>query len=512
MKPKTYQLKLISLLENSISTFNNQLPTFETSINSIVINLLNEMQVDVKGNIINNKGNLNNLARIKVQLEKSVLSDKWVNSVKELLCVFNVVEELQNEYYVSLDPEFRHTPLLRTITSRAVDACLQSLTESGLQCQVFSKINDLLKHYIISQKSFTSLVKSMQLFLNSTEDKTGLLSRYVSEIVTDALNQYSASYSQTVAQDLGFNWFIYTGGLHATSHDWCAKMVIKKYIHISEFPEVLKGHFTDGDIEINPKTKLPYGMFDETNIENLPIKRGGHKCTHQLIPVHEIIVPEHIKGRLNMAQSIKAIKHYPNSVKVSITTIAQKMAETFGYSTDDLLLLAGGVPIKGSNVKYDIDYNEEYEYFCVKSYNMHYNIERKIYLQENYIENYLMNVIKTNRGTGLSLFMNQVRRARALGFQKMEVYAAQGAGWNGYITWAKFGYVMDASDDARFLKLMASSSRKEKTVFELVSTEDGANFWEDYGFPFNATFDLSDNSQSMKNLRCYLNRKGLSDD
>lgn len=518
MNPETYQKRLIGLLEGSVANFNTQLPAVESSLFTLVINLLKELQVDAKGKIINNTSNLSKLARIKVQLEKSVLSDKWVNSVKGLLRAFKSVEALQNEYYATLDPEFRQTTLLRTITSGAIDATLQSLTESGIQSQVISKVNDVLKQNIISQASYSSLVESMQLYLKSTADKMGLLSRYASQFVTDALNQYSASYTQTVAQDLGFKWFMYTGSLLTTSRPWCEHMVKKKYIHESEFPEVLKGHFDDADVELNEKTKLPQGMMPDTTVENLPIKRGGYNCGHQLTPVHESVVPDNIKKRLETAKPFVLQKPLRELGRLNhlnefppITIVSQSDLESLAklkYELGVIINLAGGIP-KGVEYSYSITNN--HNTVIVKSSNNDFKVNRVIDFNDKSIYNSFMEVYVANEKTGLKLLINQILQAKELGFKKLLVTAGQSPTMNGYMTWGKYGYTMKRYDQEDFDRLMQIHKRPENNLFELLSTKEGEGFWNKHGWQWSGEFDLSDESINIKNLKTYMARKGYGD-
>ncbi len=116
-----------------------------------------------------------------------------------------------------------------------------------------------------------------------------------------------------------------------------------------------------------------------------------------------------------------------------------------------------------------------------------------------------MKVDNKGGGIGLNLFLNQVKEARQSGFKYLKVGAAgdyySRERWNGYITWAKFGYEMLPNDQSNFLNLMKQNNRTEKTVFELVSTKEGLAFWEKNVSWWDGKLDLSDNSKSMQIFR-----------
>lgn len=116
-----------------------------------------------------------------------------------------------------------------------------------------------------------------------------------------------------------------------------------------------------------------------------------------------------------------------------------------------------------------------------------------------------MKVDNKGGGIGLNLFLNQVREARQSGFKYLKVGAAgdyySRERWNGYITWAKFGYEMLPNGQSYFLNLMKQNNRTEKTVFELVSTKEGLAFWEKNVSWWDGKLDFSDNSKSMQIFR-----------
>lgn len=143
-----------------------------------------------------------------------------------------------------------------------------------------------------------------------------------------------------------------------------------------------------------------------------------------------------------------------------------------------------------------------------------YEIHRTIHYKDKWIYNSLMDVKEKGGGIGLNLFVNQVKEARLSGFKYLKVGAAgefhTKDKWNGYITWAKFGYEMLPNDQLNFLKTMSINGRKEKTVSELVSTKEGADFWEKKGSWWDGKFDLTNNSKSMQNLQKYLSDRNIN--
>jgi hypothetical protein len=132
------------------------------------------------------------------------------------------------------------------------------------------------------------------------------LQRYVKTYANTAINQFSAEYNKTISDDLGLEWYGYNGSLLTTSREFCDKCVEKKYIHVSEFPALIKGDFGAlGEIHITKSTGLPDGMMAGTDETNLVRRRGGWNCGHQMIAVAESVVPQGIKDAVYATQAYK---------------------------------------------------------------------------------------------------------------------------------------------------------------------------------------------------------------
>jgi SPP1 gp7 family putative phage head morphogenesis protein len=115
-----------------------------------------------------------------------------------------------------------------------------------------------------------------------------------------------------------------------------------------------------------------------------------------------------------------------------------------------------------------------------------------------YVYNSFFKLSPTARGggAGLEAFTQQVANARALGATKLKCTAARGADFNGYYTWARFGYDGVLSDDER-------ARWGCGTLHELMRTERGRAQWREHGRTFSATFDLADGSTHRSRLDEY---------
>lgn len=299
-KQQTIINQLIDTIQNDIDEFQASVPKHQQRVFDEISLLLKELELN-GDSIKQSVANLRKIGSIKTKLEAIVNSDEWLKDVGKYLKSFDKVSSLQNQYFGTIEKDFKPSPLLKEIRKQSLDATFDSLTENGINVTITTKVQDILRQNITSGSSYIQTMKQLREYLLTNESGVGAFERYTKQITTDALNQYSAQYTNAVTNDLGLKWFMYTGALVENSRIFCQALIKKKYIHVSELPNIILGKFKEyDDMEglINPKTKLPVGMIAGTNAANFHVYRGGYQCGHQLIPVDVLVVPEVIRARV----------------------------------------------------------------------------------------------------------------------------------------------------------------------------------------------------------------------
>lgn len=184
------------------------------------------------------------------------------------------------------------------------------------------QIADILRTNITTGGSYSALNDQLREALVNTKTD-GLLLKYTKQITTDSINQYSAQYTQTVSNDLGFEFFAYQGTDIMTSRPFCQAMVEhNRYFHISQVPNLLKGLDAQGNkleykdnktdetkkVELYARTGLPHGFIPGTNVANFFVNRAGFNCMHQTRPVSESLVPLNVREIIYATPQYKAWK------------------------------------------------------------------------------------------------------------------------------------------------------------------------------------------------------------
>jgi hypothetical protein len=295
---------ILKEIDRSITGFNKRIPAAQKAMYQELV--LELKRLDLNGDKIKTTvANLKIIQSIKNKLTKLILTDDYLEDVKEFAKSFNTVTKLQNEYWKGVESKFKPTPLLREIRTQAISDTVTQLTESGIGANIGDAISDILRTNITSGGSYKQLNNQLLESLTDTQKSDGLLTRYTKAITNDSIQQYNRQYTQQVAAGLGFEWYAYQGSDIKTTRPFCDAMTDLRYFHVSEVPRLLRAddlyYMKDGQrtkVPIYEKTGLPAGMIEGTNAENFFIRAGGHRCGHAIRPVPERNVPLEIRDRV----------------------------------------------------------------------------------------------------------------------------------------------------------------------------------------------------------------------
>lgn len=524
MSPQELVNQWLTKIESEVNSFNKSIPDVQQRVFERIQRLLKDL--NVSGTTVrNNIENLRIINQIAGEVEKAVLQADYVDAVKTFAQSFQLVSELQNQYFKSVTATYKPTRVLNEIKKQAVGWTVASLTESGINQGLSSGIENILRTNITSGGKYFDLVEQMRNHITTNQTGLGSLERYTRQITTDALNQFSAQYSAAVTDDLGLEWFRYVGSNLATTRPFCKYLTKKEWIHKSELDTILIDNI-DGvkicskDIPCNKTTKLPQGMIPGTTAQNLKINRGGYNCGHQLIPVSENMVPKSLvmqmNAKLGKGPALTTTNHADDPAvrsKVSefIDNNVAVVLNNHGMSETALINIAGGIPTDKISQSAFEARRVGTDVVATELEGPEMTIRRTIDFAKKSIHNDLMEIHLKGEGVGTNAFLNQVMEARKQGFTLLEVHAAGylGSKYNGYYTWARLGYQMDPYNHAAFLQWAKQRKLSVKSVNELVSTKAGADLWKKEGFGWQGYFNLQDGSENMKLLEGLLKSKNI---
>lgn len=308
---------ILKRIDKAVKRFNSKVPGIQQDV---LDNVLEELKrLDLRsGKIKPTVQNIKILASIKSKLQRLILTDGYIQELKEFAKSFNEIAKLQNEYWKQVETSFKPKTLLKEIKNQAISDTVKKLTEAGIGANIGDRLTEILRSNITSGGSYKSLESQLRQSLTNTQKSDGILLKYTKQITTDSINQFNAQYTQIVSSDLGFEWYGYQGSDIITTRPFCDAMTDFRYFHVTEIPRLLRAddlYYTkDGKrtkVPIYDKTKLPHGMIEGTNPDNFFIRRGGYNCGHQIRPVSESLVPAEIKQKVFSTSQYRAWKSQP---------------------------------------------------------------------------------------------------------------------------------------------------------------------------------------------------------
>lgn len=136
-----------------------------------------------------------------------------------------------------------------------------------------------------------------------------------------------------------------------------------------------------------------------------------------------------------------------------------------------------------------------------------FNVRLRCNLESKVIYAAMFEIYIPKNHYGLIAFKEHVKKGQMLDFLKIECRASselksETEKYNGHYTWCVFGFSMNKESRDEFLNRMIDAKRQEKSLSELLSSEDGKICWEEKNFTWDAEFFLkppdSDNINILK--------------
>lgn len=290
------------LIDTRVDGFSQSLTKTERDIFNRVLELSAQLEKRKDGTIIASVNNVRLVSQIKQEIIRIVNTPQYRERLQKLVDTFEGLDNLQQRYFATLVSSYTTPVVLQEIRKLSVESITERMDGRGLGTGFANQVRDILTRNITSGGKFTDFVEQIRGYLVSTETSEGALTRYAKTVTVDAVNQYNAQYLDLVSQDLGLEWYNYTGALKETSRPFCRALIEAKdgcmpYIHRSQLPQILKGVICGEQTPLNKKTGLPVGMIDGTNESNFQILRGGYGCRHKLWPVSGGIVPKELRAK-----------------------------------------------------------------------------------------------------------------------------------------------------------------------------------------------------------------------
>lgn len=163
---------------------------------------------------------------------------------------------------------------------------LNLILGSGVDAGFVRPLKDQLVAAVANNAGMSATFESLQTFIIGNDQIDGRLLSYARTYASDIFATTDRAYTNIIADDLGMEWGIYTGGTMDSTRCFCLKRN-GKYYHRNEVASWGRGENLG---ECNTGGRWA-GMARGTNQDTIFTYLGGYNCQHSYGPVSVSVVP-----------------------------------------------------------------------------------------------------------------------------------------------------------------------------------------------------------------------------
>jgi len=285
MTPGEVYTSIESLIGDKTAIFDKGTVTTERAMWVVVFNAIRGLDTDNQGNILPNSNNLRKLRTLQGTAKRGIITKNYRKKVNGFLAGFQELKDISDKYF-SQDVDFNpNKHVFKANLNSSIEATKNSLLEAGISENVIKPVENILKQNITAGGSIVDLTDSLRAEILGDSQTQGRLQRYSGQITNDALNQYNANHTLSVANDLGLEFYTYQGLIQTNSRDYCKRRVSEgRWFHIKEIKKTA--------------SEVWAGKMKSTTPSTILVNRGGFNCLHQYIPVSTSGVPRRVIQRV----------------------------------------------------------------------------------------------------------------------------------------------------------------------------------------------------------------------
>lgn len=288
------------ILSEKINRLNNVPEKFISGVSKSQRELIGQIEnellkLDTEGNVILlNEKNMSIINSLGKKIDDTVFNDEYTKSLTEFIGEFKKQSILNNKYFQEINVGFKDEAIYKTTLEATQKNALQLLGQDAFTQTVNAPLTQMLQASISNQVSFADTLASIRLFIEGNDEVDGKLLSHVKRIAKDSFTASDRTYTNTVANSLGLEFYRYGGGATADSRPFCLER-LGKYFHKREIEGWGMGDKCCG-LDW-PQSGKWAGRNANTNKSTIFTFAGGYNCDHPIIPVSLKSVPKDVITR-----------------------------------------------------------------------------------------------------------------------------------------------------------------------------------------------------------------------
>lgn len=244
--------------------------------------VIKSLEVDPEGYILQSAANRKVLTEAEAKISEIFGSNLYQGAVESYVFQIPKIDELNQKYFTTI-PKFKENKqFLKSLQNQTIKTVEKYILQDGLESQVISPLSQILNQNVNSGGKYSGFLQQIRDYVLGNDKVEGRALSYSRTFLRDSMFTYSRTYQQSVTTDLALEFYLYSGGAVDTTREFCLERV-GRYFHHKE---------------VEKWASLTWaGKKAGTTESSIFLFAGGWNCGHELIPVHESIVPQDVIER-----------------------------------------------------------------------------------------------------------------------------------------------------------------------------------------------------------------------
>jgi len=279
--------------------FSNSVSKLEPVIMKDIEDLVSQLEM-VDGNLIPSEKNMVLIQNIEQRIKNIVFTEQYEKDLTKFVGEFKKQAGLNNEYFQAiLDKDLELKPMYESVLKSSQKNTISLLNEDAFTQKLIQPIQQTLESSITNNVSFTDTLNNLRYIIEGDEEVDGALLAHVKRVAYDSFAVSDRSYTNVISQDLGLEFYRYSGGEIETTRCFCEERR-GKYFHKKEIEGWGEGKNVGA-------CGFPWqGMNQNTDKATIFYYAGGYNCKHQILPVSKKSVPKDVIDRAKSKGYVKA--------------------------------------------------------------------------------------------------------------------------------------------------------------------------------------------------------------
>jgi hypothetical protein len=276
-------------LDSVPSAFVRSMDGVQARVSREIEDLVSQLEIE-NGNIVLSEKNMVLINNMEQRLKNLIFDEAYEKNLTSFLSEFKRQAELNNQYFTATIPEFEPSALYESVLKSTQKNALSLLNEDAFTQTLIGPIKQTLEASITNNISFSETLTNLRYLIEGDEEVDGRLMSHVKRVAYDSFAVSDRSYTNTIATDLGLEFYRYSGGKIEDTRCFCAERA-GKFFHRKE----IEGWGEGKDVG---SCGFPWqGMNSNTDKATLFYYAGGYNCKHSILPVSKKSVPQDVIQR-----------------------------------------------------------------------------------------------------------------------------------------------------------------------------------------------------------------------